>query len=92
MNVTIQFFANFREATDTNSIQRTFSENVTVEDVLERIETEFDGLTGAILENEKLKSQVNVHKNGRAIEHLTGLDTPVEDGDRLSMCPPVAGG
>jgi molybdopterin synthase sulfur carrier subunit len=33
-----------------------------------------------------------VLKNGREVLHLDGLDTPLDDGDRVSVFPPVAGG
>ncbi|OYR79524.1 molybdopterin synthase sulfur carrier subunit, partial [Halorubrum ezzemoulense] len=39
-----------------------------------------------------LAPQINVLKNGREVLHLDGLDTPMADGDRLSVFPPVAGG
>ncbi len=35
---------------------------------------------------------VTVLLNGRAIEYLAGMDTPVTEGDVIALFPPVGGG
>jgi molybdopterin converting factor small subunit len=35
---------------------------------------------------------VNILKNGRNIYFLAGLDTPLDDGDIITLFPPAAGG
>ncbi len=40
----------------------------------------------------KLTGYVQVFVNGRAVQYLDGLDTPVADSDKISLFPPVAGG
>jgi molybdopterin synthase sulfur carrier subunit len=40
----------------------------------------------------KLTGYVQVFVNGRAVQYLDGLDTPVADSDTVSLFPPVAGG
>ncbi len=42
--------------------------------------------------NRKLTSYVTVLLNGRAIEYLQGVETPVKESDVLSLFPPVGGG
>jgi molybdopterin converting factor small subunit len=41
---------------------------------------------------DSLRDLVNILKNGRNIQFLSGLDTPLDDGDTIALFPPVAGG
>ncbi len=43
-------------------------------------------------EQENLTGQVSIWVNGRSMEYLSGLDTPVRPGDNLALFPPVGGG
>jgi MoaD family protein len=38
------------------------------------------------------KMWVGVFLNGRNIRGLQGLDTPLNDGDKLNIVPPISGG
>jgi molybdopterin synthase sulfur carrier subunit len=40
----------------------------------------------------QLNRFVNVYLNDEDIRHLKNLDTPVKDGDELSIVPAIAGG
>ncbi|MFB6095094.1 MAG: ubiquitin-like small modifier protein 1 [Halodesulfurarchaeum sp.] len=92
MNLELRLFATFREAVGQKTIDREFPEDATVREVLEALEGEYEDLEGSFLEDGELRSQINVLKNGREILHLEGLETRVEDGDTISIFPPVAGG
>jgi molybdopterin synthase sulfur carrier subunit len=35
---------------------------------------------------------LTILKNGREVVHIEGTETELDDGDRLSVFPPVAGG
>ncbi|MDQ2056056.1 ubiquitin-like small modifier protein 1 [Halobellus sp. H-GB7] len=91
MTFQLRFFANFREAVGTKTITREY-EAETVGDVLVALESEFEGLAGQIIEDGRVRPQVNVLLNGRDVEHEAGTDTPIEPDDTLSIFPPVAGG
>lgn len=43
-------------------------------------------------ESGRLTGYITVLKNGRSIEYLRGLETPVSEADTLSLFPPVGGG
>lgn len=91
MNLTLRFYATFREAVGQKEIQRSFAPGMTVGDVLETLsedhpELEFFEETG------ELRSYLSILKNGRDITFLDGPDTDLDDGDTLSIFPPVAGG
>lgn len=92
MDLTFRLFATFREAVGSKTIEREFEDEATVGEVLAALEAEFDELEGQLFENGDLRSHINVLKNGREVQHIDGADTGVEDGDTLSVFPPVAGG
>jgi molybdopterin synthase sulfur carrier subunit len=92
MNVELRFFATFRQAVGSKVVEANYPADATVGDVLEHLEGEYEGLAGQLLEDGDLRPHINVLKSGREVLHLDGLDTELEDGDRLSIFPPVAGG
>jgi molybdopterin synthase sulfur carrier subunit len=92
MELTLKFFATFREAVGSKIVDRSFPDATTVGDVLEVLEAEYDGLHGNLLQDGDLKPQINVLLNGREVLHMDGVDTAIDDGDTLAVFPPVAGG
>lgn len=92
MELELRFFASFREAVGQKTLEREYDvEAVSAGELLEELADEYAGLD--IFEpTGEVRDFVSVMKNGRDITHLDGLDTPFEDGDRLSLFPPVAGG
>jgi len=92
MNVELRFFATFRQAVGQKVVEREFPEGTTIGEVLRRLEEEYDGLAGQLIEDGDLRPHINVLKSGREALHLDGMDTELEDGDSLSIFPPVAGG
>lgn len=92
MELTLKFFATFREAVGSKIVERSFPDADTVGDVLVALESEYDGLAGNLLVDGDLKPQINVLLNGREVLHIEGVDTAIDDGDTLAVFPPVAGG
>lgn len=93
MELELRFFANFRSAVDEKTITREYDDDATVGDVLSALEEEFEGLEGNILDDDgEILPQLSVLKGGREVLHMEGTETTLEDGDRLSVFPPVAGG
>ena len=43
-------------------------------------------------ESGELRRFINIYVNGEDIRFLSGLQTPVKDGDEVSIVPAVAGG
>ncbi|MBX5469336.1 MAG: MoaD family protein [Thermoleophilaceae bacterium] len=64
----------------------------TVGEVLDGLYERYDGLRERIAEDGDLRRFVNVYVQGEDIRFLDGLDTPVEDGDEVTILPAVAGG
>ena len=66
----------------------------TVRTVLEALIVAHDGLRNRLFDPKTgdLLSYLFVEMNGRDIRVLQGLETPVQNGDALSVLIPVAGG
>ncbi|WP_226481192.1 ubiquitin-like small modifier protein 1 [Natrinema amylolyticum] len=92
MEIDLRFFATFREAVGEKERTRAVDDDATVGDVLTALESEYDGLEGQLLEDGAIRPQLSVLKNGRNVVHMEGVDTSLEEGDVVSVFPPVAGG
>ncbi|AFK19924.1 MoaD/ThiS family protein [Haloferax mediterranei ATCC 33500] len=92
MELELRFFATFREVVGQKTIHWRVDDGSTVGNVLHSLEAEYDGFSGQLIENGDIRPHVNVLKNGREVVHLDGLETDLEDGDAVSVFPPVAGG
>lgn len=93
MELSLRFFATFREAVGEKERTRTYDgDRTTVGTVLADLEDEYEGLAGQLLEDGAIRDQLSVLKNGNEVVHMEGPDTPLRDGDTLSVFPPVAGG
>ena len=92
VDVELRLFATFRAAVGQKTITREFPEGVTIREVLEALEAEFDDLAGQLLADGAIPEQLNVLKNGQDVRHGEGLEGTLTEGDRLSLFPPVAGG
>ena len=65
----------------------------TIGDVLRELVAEFPGMSGQLLnEDGSLHRFVNVYVNDDDVRYLESLDTPVKEGDEVSLLPAVAGG
>ncbi|HEX7291496.1 MAG TPA: ubiquitin-like small modifier protein 1 [Conexibacter sp.] len=64
----------------------------TVGAVLDSLYEQFGELRERIADDGGLRRFVNVYIGGEDIRFLDGLDTPVSDGDEVTILPAVAGG
>ena len=90
MAVSVKIPTQLREATNGEAAAEV--EGTTVGEVLDALYDRFDGLRDRIAEDGGLRRFVNVYVGGEDIRFLDGLDTPVEDGDEVTILPAVAGG
>jgi molybdopterin synthase sulfur carrier subunit len=63
-----------------------------VGEALEAVFDRYEGLRDRITENGELRRFVNIYAGGEDIRFGEGLDTPVADGDEITILPAVAGG
>ena len=64
----------------------------TVREVLDDLTERFPGLRAQIWEDEELQPFVNVYVGGEDVRTLSGLDTPVHNGQTVILLPAMAGG
>jgi molybdopterin synthase sulfur carrier subunit len=67
-------------------------EGSSVGEVLDALYERYDGLRDRITQDGELRRFVNVYAGGEDIRFGDGLDTPVSDGDEVTILPAVAGG
>jgi molybdopterin synthase sulfur carrier subunit len=65
----------------------------TVGTVVEDLEKKHPGIKERLCdENGRVRRFVNLYVNGDDIRFLNSLDTPVKEGDEVSIVPAIAGG
>ena len=69
------------------------SSGTTVRELIDRLDENHPGLKGAILaEGGQIHRFINIYLNDEDIRFSGALETPVSEGDVLSILPAVAGG
>ena len=68
------------------------SSGTTLDELLNNLEAAHGGLRDRLVDGEKLRRFVNVYLNDEDVRFLGGLETPVKDGDTVTILPAVAGG
>jgi molybdopterin converting factor small subunit len=77
----------------TNGARVLAVEGATVREVFQRLDGEYPGLKKQLLGDDgELHRFLNVYLNEEDIRYIQHLETPLRDGDRLSILPAVAGG
>ena len=68
------------------------SSGATLDELLNNLDAAHGGLRERLVDGEKLRRFVNVYLNDEDVRFLGGLQTPVKDGDTVTVLPAVAGG
>ena len=91
MAVTIKLPTQLRQAAGNETEARV--EAATVGEALDALYQRHGELRGRMSDDDGgLRRFVNVYVGGEDIRFLDGLDTPVDDGDEVTILPAVAGG
>jgi molybdopterin synthase sulfur carrier subunit len=90
MAVSVKIPTQLRAATDGESVAEV--DGTTVGEVLDSLYERYGELRTRIAEDGGLRRFVNVYVGGEDIRFMSGLDTPVSDGDEVTILPAVAGG
>ena len=77
----------------TGGAESVTASGATVAAIVQDVESRNPGLKERICDEAgKVRRFVNVYVNGEDIRFLSSLDTPVKDGDEISIGPAIAGG
>lgn len=69
------------------------AEGTTLLEVIDHLDSQFPGLRGRMVsESGELQRFINVYLNDEDVRYLGAMQTPVAEGDVLSILPAVAGG
>ena len=64
----------------------------TLDELITDLERRHGGLRDRLIDDGGLRRFVNVYLNDEDVRFLGGLETPVKDGDTVTVLPAVAGG
>lgn len=64
----------------------------TVREVIDNLESKHPGLKERLCDEKGVRRFVNIYANEEDIRFLDNLETPVKDGDSISIVPAIAGG
>jgi molybdopterin synthase sulfur carrier subunit len=86
---TIKLFGNLRKHIAGSQLT-ILGESVRV--ILDTLCDDYPNLCNALLEGGEVRPHFIITLNGHDISLAEGLDTPVSEGDRIAIFPPIAGG
>jgi sulfur-carrier protein len=91
MGVKVYIPTPFRRATGNRD--RVEVEATTVAGLLDELERSFAALKGLVRnDGGEVHHHVNIYVNTEAIDALQGLETPLREGDEVTIIPALAGG
>ena len=91
MRVKIRPFAGFRNILGKEA-DVDLTEGAAVDDLLQHISREHEGLRARLFDEEGLKEDVNILVSGKNIESLKGIKTELKEGDEVVLFPAAIGG
>ncbi len=77
----------------TNNLDTVEVEGASVGDLLSALDQKYPGIGERLLDAQgNVRRFVNVYVNGEDVRFLQEKETPVKDGDEVSIVPAIAGG
>jgi sulfur-carrier protein len=69
------------------------AEGATLRELVDDLEHRYPGLGSALIDDDgHLRRFIQTYVNDEDVRFLGGMETPLEDGDEVSILPAVAGG
>ena len=91
MPVTVRVPTPLRSFTD--GAEEVAIEGSTIQEIVDNLEASHNGIKERLCgEDGKIRRFLNVYVNDEDIRFLQNQDTPVKDGDTVSIVPAIAGG
>ena len=76
----------------TDGAKRVDASGATLAEVFGDLDARYAGIRGRLVDDDGLRRFVNVYLNDEDVRFLDGLNTPVAEGDQVTILPAVAGG
>ena len=93
MKITFRAFATFRKVIGEKEFEMTLPVGEKIRGLLEKLCNAHPGLRDHLFDHTgQIKPDILILKNGRSISLLQKLDTVIDEGDVISLFPPVTGG
>lgn len=67
-------------------------EGSTVGEIIDRLDAAHPGIKAKIVDDKGVRRFVNIFVGDEDIRFMDGVQTPVKDGDEVSIIPAIAGG
>lgn len=90
MPVTVEIPTVLRGLTDGQRAVSASGENLAA--VISDVDAKHNGFADRLLDSGQLRRFINIYVNDEDVRFLKGLDTPLVDGDVVTVLPAVAGG
>jgi sulfur-carrier protein len=90
MSIRIHIPTPMRQHTENQAVVE--AAGTTVKGLLDNLGQKHPAIAGRIFENGQVRRFINIYLNDEDIRYLDNMNTPVKDGDELSIIPAVAGG
>ena len=92
ISVQVEFHAAIQNVFGEKSTRVTQSSPLTVRKLLDVVCTSHERHEKIFDDSGQLRSDVTIFRNGRNIVFLEGLNTELNNGDKIALFPPVTGG
>ena len=93
MKVTVKFYAHLRDLVGKKRvIELDLEEGATISQLLDELLQDSLIKSALLDENQKIKPEITILKNGREIKFLSGMETALDSGDEIAVFPAVVGG
>ena len=77
----------------TDGEKKVTGDGATLRELVSDLDSRNDGLAAALIgEDGALHRFINIYVNDEDVRYLGGIETPLTDGDTVSILPAVAGG
>lgn len=91
MSVTVRIPTPLR--TFTNGVEEVTVEGKNIGEIISNLEANYKGIKERICDDSgQIRRFINFYLNDEDIRFLNNLETPVKDGDYISVVPAIAGG
>jgi sulfur-carrier protein len=68
------------------------AEGTDVGAIISDLDRQFPGMSDRLLDDSGLRRFINIYVNDEDVRFISGLTTPLADGDAVTILPAVAGG